>query len=95
MLKGGLTMHTLKIIALGVALLALCLLAGRMTGAPKGMATAALVFVPLWLVCAVVNLYIGVKSAGYSVADELPVLLVVFAVPAGSALGVWWRLRPA
>jgi hypothetical protein len=59
------------------------------------MATAALVFVPLWWVCAGVNLYIGVKTAGYSVAEELPVLLVVFAIPTIIALGAWWGLRSA
>ena len=86
-------MHTLKVIALGAALLALCLFAGRMIGASKGMATAALVFIPLWLIGASVNLYIGVKSAGYSVTDELPVFFVVFAVPALLALGSWRKLH--
>jgi hypothetical protein len=88
-----LAMHTLEIIALGAALLALCLLVGRMIGVSKGMATSALIFIPLWLVGAGVNLYIGVKTAGYSVVEELPVFLVVFAVPAIIALGVRWRLR--
>ncbi len=86
-------MHTLKIIALGLALLALCLFVGRVTSASRGMATAALIFVPLWLMGAGANLYIGVKSAGYSVADELPVFLVVFLVPAIIASGIWWKLR--
>ncbi len=88
-------MHTLKIIVLGLAILALCLFAGRLTSGSKGMETAALIFVPLWLVGAGVNLYIGVKTAGYSVADELPVFLVVFVVPAMIAVGIWWRLRHA
>jgi len=38
-------------------------------------------------------MYIGVKRAGYSVADEAPVFLVVFAVPAALALLLWWKLR--
>ena len=88
-------MHTLKIIALGLAFLALCLFVGRVVGVSKGMSTAALVFIPLWLLGAGVNLYIGVKSAGYYVADELPVFLVVFAVPALAALGMWWKLHQA
>jgi len=38
-------------------------------------------------------MYIGVKRAGYSVADEAPVFLVVFAVPAALALLLWWKVR--
>lgn len=55
------------------------------------MARAALVFVPLWFLAATLNLYIGVRSAGYGVGEELPVLLVVLAVPAAAALAIWWR----
>ncbi len=35
----------------------------------------------------------GVTRAGYSVAEEAPMFLLVFAVPAVSALIVWWMLR--
>jgi hypothetical protein len=38
-------------------------------------------------------MYMGVKGAGYSVADEAPIFLLVFAVPAAAALIVWWTLR--
>jgi hypothetical protein len=47
----------------------------------------------LWLVGAAVNMAIGVKRAGYTVADEAPVFLVVFAVPALVALFLRWRLH--
>jgi hypothetical protein len=33
----------------------------------------------------------GKERAGYSVADEAPIFLVVFAVPAAAAGLVWWR----
>jgi hypothetical protein len=88
-------MHTMKVIAGGIALLAVCLLVGRWMGGPSpavGLATAAKVFVPLWLVAAGVNLWIGVAKAGYSVADEAPVFVVVFGVPAAAALLVWWKV---
>jgi hypothetical protein len=87
--------HTLKVIALGLAALGVFLVAGRLLGgAPRqAMALAARIFVPVWLVAATVNLWLGVSRAGYSVADELPVFLVVFAVPAAVALVVSWRLR--
>jgi hypothetical protein len=86
--------HTLKVIAAGLALLAACLLVGRALGGPAplaAMARAARIFVPLWLVGAAVNMWIGVSRAGYSIADEAPVFLVVFGVPAAIAALLAWR----
>jgi hypothetical protein len=86
-------MHTILVIALGLGLLGLCALVGRTLGGPSGVATAALLFVPLWLVGASINLYIGVTRAGYSVSAEAPIFLIVFGVPAAVALFVWAKLR--
>jgi hypothetical protein len=89
-------MHTLKVIAGGFILLAVCLLIGRLAGGPsaEGVAGAAKVFIPLWLLLAGVNLWIGVTRAGYTVAEEAPIFLVVFALPAAAALLlVWWLSR--
>jgi hypothetical protein len=86
-------MHTVKVIAGGFVLLALCLLAGRLVGGPApavGVAGAARLFIPLWLVAAAINLWIGVSKAGYTVAEEAPIFLVVFAVPAAVALLLVW-----
>ena len=88
-------MHTIKVIAGGVALLGLCLLIGRWIGGPTpaiGLARAAKVFIPLWLVAAGVNMWVGVTKAGYTVADEAPVFTVVFGVPAALALVVLWKV---
>ena len=69
-------MHTLKVIAGGLILLAVCVLIGRTAGAAK-------LFIPLWLLLAGVNLWIGVTRAGYTLA-----------VPAAAALLlVWWLSR--
>ena len=38
-------------------------------------------------------MYLGVKRAGYSVADEAPIFLLVFAVPAAIALVTWFKYR--
>jgi hypothetical protein len=87
-------MHTVKVILGGFALLAVCLLAGRLiAGAHPGLARAALIFLPLWLAATVVNLWIGVTRAGYTIADEVPIAAVVFAVPAAVALLVWLVAR--
>jgi hypothetical protein len=86
--------HTLKVIAGGLALLGLLVLAARFVhaGAPAaGMAAAARWFIPLWLVAAGINMYIGVARAGYSVA-EAPIFLLVFTVPAAAAVLVAWGL---
>jgi hypothetical protein len=86
-------MHTIIVLAIGFGLLGLCSLAGRVLGGIPAAATAALAFIPLWFIGAGINMYIGVKNAGYSVAEESPVFLVVFAVPAAAALFLWWKLR--
>lgn len=89
--------HTIKVIAGGFVLLALCLLIGRWMGGPTpatGLATAAKVFILLWLIVAAINMWLGVAKAGYSVADEAPIFLVVLAVPVAVALLVlWWLSR--
>jgi hypothetical protein len=66
---------------------------GAVLGGTPAAATAAVVFLPLWLIGAGINLYLGVKGAGYSIADEAPIFVLVFAIPAAAALFVWWRLR--
>jgi hypothetical protein len=82
-------MHTIIVLAIGFGLLGLCALASYLLGGVSAIATAALVFLPIWLVGAGINLYLGVRQAGYSVAQEAPMLLLVIAVPAALALMVW------
>ena len=86
-------MHMLLVIVGGAILLGLFLLFGKLWGgvAPD-LALAARLFVPVWLVLALVNMWVGVTRAGYSVRDELPILVIVFVVPALLAAGVIWRL---
>ena len=87
--------HTLKVIAGGLLLLGLLVLAARLVhaGAPAaGMAAAARWFIPIWLIGAAINMWFGVVKAGYSVAEEAPIFLVVFAVPAAVAVLVAWSL---
>jgi hypothetical protein len=88
--------HTIKVIARGLVLLGLCLVIGRVVGGPAsaGLASGAKVFLPLWLIAAGINMWVGVSKAGYSVAEEAPIFLMVFALPAAVALGVlWWLSR--
>ena len=90
--------HTVKVIAGGFALLALCLVAGRLIGGvgqPTFLARCALVFIPLWLVGAGINTWLGVSKAGYSVKEEVPYFLIVFLIPTVVALLVWRRYSGA
>jgi hypothetical protein len=87
-------MHTIKVIAIGFVLLAVCLVAGRLLGGAGQstlLARSALVFVAVWFVGAGINMWLGVSRAGYSVSEEAPIFLVVFLIPAAVALVVWWR----
>lgn len=88
-------LHTVKVILGGLVLLAVCLLIARSIGGPTpatALATATKAFLPVWLVAAGINMWLGVRKAGYSVREELPFFVIVFAVPAAVALLVLWRL---
>jgi hypothetical protein len=37
-------------------------------------------------------MWVGVARAGYSVAEELPIFLLIFGVPAALAILLKWRL---
>jgi len=87
-------MHTIMVMGGGFALLVVFLLAGRFIGDGSSLALAAAAkwFVPAWFIGAGINMAVGVVKAGYSVAEELPIFLLVFAVPAAVAALVWWKL---
>lgn len=86
-------MRTVVIIAGGLLLLGVFVLVGRLVGGAttQSMVTAAKVFLPVWLVVALVNMWIGVSRAGYSVAEELPIFLAIFLIPGIAAAFVWWK----
>ncbi len=49
---------------------------------------------PTWLAVALVNLWVGVQHAGYGLREELPILLLVFLVPAALAgVAIWLAPR--
>jgi hypothetical protein len=81
-------LHTIKILLLGFAVLGAFLLAGRALG---NGSRAALYFLPVWFAGAAINLWFGVAKAGYSLRDEAPIFLLVFAIPSAIALLAWWK----
>jgi uncharacterized membrane protein YwaF len=83
-------MRTALIIAAGLVLLGVCVLVARWLGDPSvALANAAKIFIPLWLIVALLNMWVGVARAGYSVREELPIFLVIFAIPAVVAAILW------
>jgi hypothetical protein len=86
-------MHMMMVIGGGIVLLGVFVLFGWLWGASlAGMALGAKVFVPAWLAVSVANLWVGVTHAGYTVRQELPILLIVFLVPAVVAGIAAWQL---
>jgi hypothetical protein len=86
-------MQTLKIIVGGFLLLGEWLHPGRWIAgaAVTVVATAIKCFLVLWLIVTLVNNWVGVSKAGYSIKDEVPMALLVFPVPAMISILIWWR----
>lgn len=86
-------MHVALVMSGGLALLGVFVLFGWLWGASAAaMAVAAKAFVPAWLVVALVNMWVGVSHAGYSVREEAPILVLVFLVPSIVAGLIAWQL---
>jgi hypothetical protein len=85
--------HTAIVVGGGFSLLLSCLLLGHaFGGGVPGAIAGAKIFIPLWLIGAGVNMWLGVSHAGYSVAEEFPIFLAIFGVPAVIAGLFWWLL---
>ncbi len=86
-------MRTLLFLVAGLLLLAAGLLLGKLFSShyPDAMRLATIAYVALWLIVAGANMWVGVARAGYSVAEELPIFLLIFAVPAVVAVLLKWR----
>ena len=77
----------------GFLLLAGTLILGKLFSANHAGATtlATALFVVLWFLIAAANMWVGVARAGYSVAEELPILALIFGVPAVIAIIARWK----
>ena len=88
-------MRTALIILGGFVLLGIFVFVARVAGgdaADKAMVIASQVFIPVWLALAGINMWVGVAKAGYSVGEELPIFLLISALPAAAAVFIWWKL---
>jgi hypothetical protein len=59
---------------------------------PDAPAWATHGFIAVWFGATAFNMWVGITHAGYSVREELPIMLVLFVVPVAIALVVRWRL---
>lgn len=86
-------MRTALFLASGFLLLAAFLILARLFSPhyPSAAAWATTAFLVLWLVVTGVNMWVGVSKAGYSVGEELPILLLLFALPAAAAIATKWK----
>jgi hypothetical protein len=87
-------MRTGLFLLAGFLLLAGCLVLARLFAEnyPSATSVATGVFLVLWLALAGFNMWVGVSKAGYSVAEELPIFLLLFGVPAVIAVVLKWKV---
>jgi hypothetical protein len=87
-------MRTALFLLAGFLLLAAAMLLGKLfsTNYPGATFAATVAYVALWLLIAGANMWVGVAKAGYSVAEELPIFLLIFGVPVAVALVLKWKV---
>jgi hypothetical protein len=87
-------MRTALFLAAGLFLLASFFILARLfsTHYPAAPTWATAAFLALWLIVTAVNMWVGVAKAGYSATEELPILLLLFGVPAVVAIVLKWKV---
>ena len=58
---------------------------------PSATLWGTVTFLVIWLAVTGFNMWVGVARAGYSVGEELPILLLLFWVPATIAVLLKWK----
>lgn len=86
-------MRTTLFLTSGCLLMASLLIAAKLFAEhfPSAPNWALALGLSLWLATTGTDMWIGVSKAGYSPADELPILLLLFAVPTVAAVLIRWR----
>ena len=86
-------MRTVLLLTAGLSLMASLLIVAKLftEHLPSAPNWAGAFGLSLWLLITGLNMWIGVTKAGYSVAEELPIHLVLYLLPAVAAVLVRWR----
>jgi hypothetical protein len=77
-------MHTVVVLVVGFGVLGLCALIGRLLGGVSGTPLRHSPSFPCGSSGQASNMYMGVKRAGYTLADEAPIFVLVYAIPAAA-----------
>lgn len=87
-------MRTAQFLLSGLLLMAALLVVARLFAehVPSAPNLALGLGLTLWFAITAFNMWLGVTKAGYSVGEELPILLLLFGVPAVAAALARWRL---
>jgi FtsH-binding integral membrane protein len=87
------TMRTALFLLSGLLLMAAFLILGKLFSPqfPESSRVATFSFVAVWFAVAALNMWLGVARAGYSVADELPIFLLIFGMPSALAWYTKWQ----
>jgi len=86
-------MRTAMIIIVGLIVWAACLGIAKFvdSGSTSSLGRATKAFAMIWFMVAALNLWVGVSQAGYPVSEELPIFVLIFAVPVGVAVIAKWK----
>ncbi len=86
-------MRTGLFLLAGFLLLGVCVILAKLFSSnyPGASGVAAGIFIALWLAIAAFNMWVGVAKAGYAASEELPIFLLIFAVPAVAAVILKWK----
>ena len=86
-------MRTDLFLLAGFLLLGTCVILARLFSSsyPAASVVSTVVFLVLWLAITAFNMRVGVARAGYAAAEELPIFLLLFAVPAVVAVILKWK----
>jgi hypothetical protein len=87
-------MRTPLFLLAGFLLLASTCILGKLMAEPypRAMTWATILFIGVWLALAAVNLIGGVTRAGYTVAEELPIFLMIFGLPVVCMMVLRWKV---
>jgi hypothetical protein len=87
-------MRTALFLLAGLLLLAAFGVLARLFSAnyPAAPLWATAAFVAVWLAITGFNMWVGVTQAGYAAAEELPILLMLFGLPAVVAIVLKWKV---
>lgn len=86
-------MRTYLFMGAGFLLLAASCMLGKLFAEtyPSAMRWSAWVFIVGWAALAALNMVAGVTRAGYTVAEELPIFLVIFGIPTLALIVILWQ----